>query len=145
MKIFGRILLLAMMGCLLPFAESHARGKQETVYMFGYGQNFKDSTAYVTAIQLVEGAQLEKGSDFLKHRDDYSGQFEIFLADNFGVYKATCAVFFARKKSDVEKKLLKVRRHLKYEKEYRLRELTPGEFVFNAPLVGAPQTKEVKR
>ncbi len=142
MKIFRLFTLLALAACLWPVADCHARGKQDDVYMFGYGQNFKDSTVYVTAIQLVEGAQIEKGSGFLTYRDDYSGQFKIFLADNLGVESATCSVFFAKKKSDVEKKLLKVRRRVRAGKENRLRELAPGEFVFNAPLIAPAQTME---
>ena len=68
MKSLRYILLLTVM--LLTVGASAKSRKTEEVYMFGLSASFKDSIIYVTDIQNVEGAWLDKKTKFLLNRDE---------------------------------------------------------------------------
>lgn len=108
----------------------------EKIYVFGYGISFKDSVAYFTGIQEIEQALLQKKTGFLTYRAEFSDQLKTYLNTQLGVFHPTCAIFFSDKKSVVEKKVLRLRRQINYEKERRIQEIPLSEFQFFQPIQG---------
>ncbi len=130
MKRFRKTILLLLTACLLMPAMAEAKAKDETVYIFGYGASLEDSIVCITAIQALPNTVLQKGTDFLPHRAELSAQLNIYLANNWGMPNTVCTVFFNKKKHALEKKLLKVRRLLRNEKQFHITELRAEDFAF---------------
>lgn len=130
MKAFIKTALLAACLSTVLAVDGHARDKEgQAVYIFGYGQCFSDSTVYLTSISRLPASAYDKKTKLLHDRSDYSAQLESFLAST-GTNPKTCAVFFATKKSAIEKKLTKVRHHLQLQRDLHLCELPQNDFTF---------------
>ncbi len=104
--------------------------KTSHLYVFGFSASFKDSVVYVTDIQDVQGAWLEKKKKFLIGREQYSDQLKTFLAEQLQEPGRVCVVFFKTKKKKAEKQYLKLMK--KYKKGYDVRYLNATEFKFEA-------------
>ncbi|MBR2862546.1 MAG: hypothetical protein IKB97_03160 [Bacteroidaceae bacterium] len=129
LKIFAALLL----GVCFALPQKAAAENSETIYVLGYGISFKDSVAYFTGIQEIKQADLQKKTGFLTYRSDFSDQLKTYLQTQLGVPNPTCAIFFSEKKSAIEKKVLRLRRQINYEKERRIQEIPLSEFVFFQP------------
>ena len=79
------------------------------VYMFGFSASFQDSTVYMTEIQDMQGAWMDKKTKFLLGRDNYSYQLSHHLTEQ-GMPNRVCMVFFSTSKNKAEKKYLKLRK-----------------------------------
>lgn len=123
------LLLVALCAWASP-AAAKTRGALKTVYAFGYGTCFNDTTVYLLPIQVIEGAELQEKTDFLVYRNGYSHQLEDYLEEHYGGNQ-TCTVFFAEKKSRLEKKYLKIRHDLAKDAHTRAVELPTGSFEFD--------------
>jgi len=104
---------------------------QKTVYAFGFGTSFNDSTVYLSAIQVLPDAQVQKKTGFLKHRASYTSQMKRYLESNY-IGHETCVLFFSTRKEKLEKKYIKVRRHAQRNKQQTVKELSSEEFRFSA-------------
>ncbi len=102
-----RLLALAVTGLCLSTAHAEVP-PQMTVYMFGFAASFVDSVAYITDVQQVDSAYVEKKSGFLADRTLYSSQLSGFLLTEMKQENMTCAVFWDKSKTKVEKKYAKV-------------------------------------
>lgn len=143
MKILKSITLLLLAAAVFMPYRAEAKGKKEnTVYLFAFGSSFKDSTAYLSAVQELKGVAIDKKTDFLSFRAEYSKQFKSYLNAQLGVPYATCVVFFSKKKDAVEKKYLKVRRKLKLEKRRGIQEIPGTDFAFTLTPQELPDAPE---
>lgn len=124
-KLPGLILFCAVM--MWPLTN-HA---QKAVYAFGFGTSFNDSTVYLSAIQVLPEAQIQKKTGFLEHRASYTSQMKRYLENNY-VGHETCVLFFSTKKEKLEKKYIKVRRQAQRNKQQTVKELSSEEFSFSA-------------
>ena len=126
MKQLKYMLLLAAL--MLAAKVSAKMLKTSHMYMFGFSASFKDSVVYVTDIQDVQGAWIEKKSKFLMGRDKYSEQLKTHLTEQLRQNDRVCVVFFNKSKKKAEKKYLKLMK--KYKKGYDIRYLNVTEFKF---------------
>ena len=118
MKQLKYMLLLAAL--IMATTVSAKMLKTSHMYMFGFSASFKDSVIYVTDIQDVQGAWIEKKSKFLMGRDQYSEQLQ--------QKNRVCVLFFHKSKKKAEKKYLKLMK--KYKTGYDVRYLNATEFRF---------------
>ena len=126
MKQLKYMLLLAAL--MLAANVSAKMLKTSHMYMFGFSASFKDSVVYVTDIQDVQGAWIEKKSKFLMGRDKYSEQLKTHLTEQLRQNDRVCVVFFNKSKKKTEKKYLKLMK--KYKKGYDIRYLNVTQFKF---------------
>ncbi|MBQ2167597.1 MAG: hypothetical protein II447_12560, partial [Bacteroidaceae bacterium] len=66
-------------------AAKHPLTEKDKVYLFGVGQNFNDSSLYMTEVNEISFVRLEKRTKFLPSRVDYSLQFEEYLEGKLGL------------------------------------------------------------
>ena len=106
MKQLKYMLLLAAL--IMATTVSAKMLKTSHMYMFGFSASFKDSVIYVTDIQDVQGAWIEKKSKFLMGRDQYSEQLKTHLSEQRQLNNRVCVVFFKKSKKKAEKQYLKL-------------------------------------
>jgi len=105
-----KYILLALMMVLMTGAMAKSKNVQVPhVYIFGFSASFQDSTIYMTEIQDLQGAWMNKKTKFLLGRDNYSYQLSNYFTEN-GQPNRVCMVFFSTSKSKAEKKFLKMRK-----------------------------------
>lgn len=104
----------------------------DKMYMFGFSASFKDSIVYFTDIQAVDSAWIDTKTKFLQGRELYSEQLKNHLATNLNESNRTCIVMFAKKRSKLEKKYLKLKRlyTIKAKGLYDVRYLNNDDFKF---------------
>lgn len=130
MRLLCRLTCVVLVTVLLPLTASARSGEADKVYAFGYATCLGDSAAYLCAVQMLDGATIDKRTGFLNYREDYSRQMEEALKATYGKY-FTCALVFSTKKDKAEKKYLKIRRHLRKDKRVLVRELPVSDFRFS--------------
>lgn len=143
-------LCLCLSGCMVcAFAQNQSgqtgsKGKKApvSVYAFGYGEALNDSAVFLSPIQLLEGVELEKGSGFLQFRETYSNQMQRYLDRRFALSAGTqplgsshkphamCVIIYGKKRADVEKKYVKLRKDIRKRRHVRLTEMPVEEFQF---------------
>ncbi len=128
-RYFPSILLLCFFFVVLA-APLKAGGEKQEVYAFAYATNFKDSTIYLSAIQSLTGAVLQKKTGFLEHRSLYALQFKNHLEVTSGKQHFTSAILFSTNKKSLENKYLKMRQRIKKGKKMLLSELPLSDFTF---------------
>lgn len=133
MKIIISMLLALTTLCGIKSQAETADKGEEAIYAFGMGTALTDSTAYLTTVQVIPQASLDKKTKFLVYRDEYSKQLKRYLESRFEAHQ-TCAVIFATSRKAAEKEYLKVRRTLKKDKALKVTELEAGSFTFS-PIV----------
>ena len=89
--------------------------KSTTVYMFGVGQSFADSTVYLSSVQRVDSVSLDASQKMLLMRYAYSEQLYQHLVGQ-GKTGEMCCVFFGKTRSGVEKRYAKLRRRMQKER-----------------------------
>ncbi len=112
----------------------NAMGKgpdKKQVYAFGYGTCLGDSIVYISAIQVLEGAEFDKKTGFLNDRNIYSYQMEQGLRTYFNKH-FTCAVFYSDNKAKLEKRYFSLKKQLGRDKAVRVEELPSATFRFTA-------------
>ena len=135
--------------CMACALQANADNKKDNIYAFGFSASFNDSTVYFTDIRPIPGATSERKTHFLQNRDTYSVQLKDFLADQ-GAPHRVCAVIYATKQKDIEKKFTKLRKKYIKTGKFDIKYLAANEFKFT-PLPAeeqtetAPMTKEAKK
>lgn len=106
------------------------------LYIFGFSASFKNSIVYLTNIQELDSAWVDSKSKFLCGRDQYSAQMKDYLASTINDPHRTCVVMFSTKKSDAEKKYMKLKRtytdKAKAKDGYEVNYIDTRDFQFNA-------------
>ena len=131
---------------LLSFAGDNI--KRTPVYMIGYGFSISDSIAYMTGVQKVDTAYIDKKTGFLLSRNMFSLQLQQYLADKKQMGNMTCAVFFGEKKKAMEKKLAKLTRLYMENENMKMNALDASDFHFQiepfVPPVEKPKAPKQK-
>lgn len=83
-----------------------------TVYMFGFSNEFGDSTHIITDIIRVDSADVYTKTKFLNYRDSYGYQMKTYVEGTLGYTNQTVAIFFDTKLKAIQK------RHDKLKKKY---------------------------
>jgi len=133
MKGIYKCILIVFIVSLIP-SFTFAQKKQESIdvqriWAFGFAENMNDTLVYLSPVQELEGAELQKGTNFLMFREDYALQIKQKLESTYpGSY--ITSIIFAQSKDKAEKKYLKVRRELRQRPQTLLIELNQQEFQF---------------
>lgn len=129
---FFRIVCAALL--LLGFFASHdvsARdGKDEKVYVFGYGQSYKDSTVFLTPITEFPFSEIDKKTKFMPHQAEYAKQMEQFLR-TLGFPFSTCVLFYDKSRDKLQKRLTKLREHIIKDEKFGIQDLSSEQFSFS--------------
>lgn len=124
-----KILLTA--AAILSATTMAARDRDKTIYAFGFGTCLGDTTVYLSEIQVLDSATINRKTGFLEQREVYSRQMEQALRQRYGKH-FTCTIFYAEKKSKAEKQYVNLRKHLNKDKALRPEVLTGADFRFTA-------------
>lgn len=124
-----------MLLILTPAASAQVKkdvkAKAETVYLYGIGMNFADSTIYFSAVQSLDNVAIDRAQGYLLNRYAYSEQLNQYLYTQFGKKHETCSVFFASTRAKAEKKCQRIRRRIaKKYGQHNIVELPADAFRF---------------
>ena len=114
-KIFSIILLMCLVIPSLSFAKDgktkeRKKKVQTEVYVWGVSLSFSDSVVYFTEIQHIEGAIIE--DKLLPNRHLYAYELKDYMSYEEGKPGRTSFIYFADKRSKLEKKELKIKKKL---------------------------------
>ena len=120
------------------------------MYLCGVAYSFEDTIIYVTSVQELDSAWIDTKTHFLSGRNYYSYQLKEFFSakDND---KRVCAVFFAEKRKDLEKKYIKMMKKFSKKGNVDVKQIPDTEFRFKtetpAPedLVERPELTKAER
>ncbi len=103
--------------------------KKTEVYLFGVATSFNDTLVHFTDIQAIEGATINKHG-FLVARNQYAYQLKNYLENVMNLPDRTCAVFFHKNKSKLEKDYSKLRKKYVEKKNVKYESLPTTTFQF---------------
>ncbi len=106
-----------------------AANEKSPVYMFGIVTSFNDSVLYMSQVQLVDSAYIDKKTKFLYSRENYSFQLKNYMK-SLGIENPTCITIYGFKKNKVEKKYSKIRKKYADKDKYFIKYLAADEFKF---------------
>lgn len=107
--------LVAAVAAVSVFAKQPKDKTKYGVYMAGVSASFTDSLVYITDIQYIDSASLDRNG-FLAGRSQYSLQLKDYLEMQKGERNRTCFVFFSSKKKSLQKELSKLKQKYKKSK-----------------------------
>ena len=107
-----------------------AINEKSPVYMFGIVTSFNDSVLYMSQVQLVDSAYIDKKTKFLYSRENYSYQLKDYIK-KAGVENPTCITIYGFNKNKVEKKYSKIRKKYADKDKYIIKYLAADEFKFS--------------
>lgn len=116
--------------CLFMATDSMAKPKQTKVYVFGMSVCYTDSLTFLTDIQPLSPAYVDTKTGFLYDRSIYSQQLQIWIESFKKLPDTTCAIFFSKNRSRLEKKFLKLQNKIRKDRSTKLQTLDAGEFKF---------------
>ena len=126
--------ILTLLFCLTAVVGAEAkRVKAQQMYLLGFSASFKDSVVYITDIQDIQGAWIDKKSNTLLGRDNYSAQMKEYF-DKHQQPNRVCVTFFDTSRKKIEKRLEKLKKRyvLKQPGLYDVRYLTATDFKYEA-------------
>ncbi len=131
------MLTIACMSAVAGNKEKKAGKEVEnTVYIFGVGTSFTDSTIYISEIVELKNFPLEKTTNFLPYRSEFSIQLKQYLEGYLGLMNQTCCVFFSEKKKKISKKYYKTKKRYLDKMDVKLIIIDGDEFKFEKPETG---------
>lgn len=104
--------------------------KEVPVYILGASVSFSDSIVYFTEIQKLDNVVLENG--FLPHRQYYAYELKDYMSFEENIPGRISVVYFDEKRSKLEKKEQKIKKHL-MEKENKIIRYLGDKFKFVKP------------
>ena len=122
-------LFLIMVVCSAFSIKSKSNG----VYMVGVSASFTDSLVYITDIQYLDSIILDKKSQLLPQRNQYSEQLDEYLEQIKGINNRTSFIYFNVNKPKLEKVINKLKNEYKEGGKSILHELG-SEFKFSKPV-----------
>ncbi len=146
MKLIKYIIVASALMSIFALQSNAKPIQPKHLYMFGFSASFADSTIYVTDIQDVKGAWIDKKTKFLINRDNYSYQLKEYFFNTLQQNNRICMVFFETNKSKAEKKMKKLMKKYipnpKKKKDnwkpYEVHYLTSADFKFT-PIEMSPE------
>ncbi|MBQ8485300.1 MAG: hypothetical protein IJ534_04060 [Bacteroidaceae bacterium] len=124
------IAVLMVFGVAQASAKEPKAPKAIVVYAVGVATSFNDSVAYLTEMQVLNDATLDRDR-YLHRRSGYSFQLRDYLLGQ-GKENFTCLVLFNAKKAKLEKELGKVRARFAKD-NISLIEIKEADFKFTKP------------
>ncbi len=106
-----------------------------TVYVFGVGDSMRDSTVFITSVQRIDNANIQKRTKFLLDRSYFSMQLKAHFTKTINDPNRLCIIYTFNSEKKATKKMLKVRKQYLDEGAVT-KQLMPGEFQFT-PMDGA--------
>lgn len=128
-KFLFAIAFALIFGCQLVNAQSKG-----VVYIFGLSDSTRDSIVYVTGVQRIDMANIQKQTKFLLDRADYAQQLKDYFANRLNDNKRINVVYVCKNEMAAKKKLQKVRRNY-LEEGAIVQQLASSDFTF-VPIVG---------
>lgn len=131
MKYFKAVLLaLLVCSCLGIQAGKKGKVEQRKIYIYGFSVSFTDSVAYLTDVMELDSATI-LSNGFLAERQLYSLQLDSYIQEQFKLMNSTNAVFFSKKRKDLDTKREKMERRYKRSSNLSLFYLTADNFSFH--------------
>lgn len=127
-----KAILLALLVCSCLGVQASKKGKveQQKIYIFGFSASFVDSVAYLTDVMELDSATI-LSNGFLAERQLYSIQLESYIQEQFKLMNSTNAVFFSKKRKDLETKHEKMNRRYQRSTNLALIYLSEEDFRFH--------------
>ena len=110
LKLFFYLLLVFVVSSAFTMQDDKKNG----VYIAGVSASFSDSLVYFTEAIFVDSVQLQKKTDFLPERYQYSTQLTDYMSAKYGLHNRTSFVLFNENKAKLEKEIKKLKE--KYQK-----------------------------
>ena len=85
------------------------KNKVNGIYMVGVSASFTDSLVYFTDIQYIDSVKLDKKTNLLPERNQYSDQLDAYLEQIQGLRNRTCFIYFNENKAKLEKDIKKIK------------------------------------
>jgi len=104
------------------------------VYVFGVSQTLGENQVYVTDIVAVDSLDLQKKTKFLPYRSLFSLQLQQYTEGTLGQVNQTTSIFFSKNEKKLQKRLLKVKRHVLSNPQSTLTLINQDQFRFVHPL-----------
>lgn len=127
-KLYFILSLLLVLGLWALPSMAAKKIKPRTVYMFGVSTAFMDSTVLITDIQAVDSVYLTSSGSLLIGRSLYSAQLQQHVEQYVGIPRTTCAVFYNKKLTKLQKEYINLRK--KITKDNTMKLLLVGSEVF---------------
>ncbi|MDR1005198.1 MAG: hypothetical protein LBL97_09410 [Prevotellaceae bacterium] len=131
-RILAALTLVFVVSSAFSFQKKDKQKKEEVVYAFAVATSFKDTVVYITEIQVLDSARLDKDG-FLEKRTIYPYQLKNYLEFTKHAPDYTCTLSFSTKKEKLVKELTKLKSKLKKEKTNVLTTLSLTDFKFTKP------------
>ncbi len=127
--------IAAAMMLASAFAAGDVSAKRKMIpeaYIFGFSASFTDSVVYFTNVQAIDSTWIDSKTKFLLGRENYSYQLKDYFTHKQGQPARTCIVFYERKKKDIEKAFLKLKKKytVKAKDMYDVRYIDGRDFMF---------------
>lgn len=158
MKVFGKLAIAASLLLGMATTTKAADSQVKPIYIFGFSASFNDSTVYFTDIQRMDSAWIEKKTNFLLGRENFSYQLRDYLSESMAQPHRTCIVIYGFSQKDINKKLAELKKKYisKDKQTYDVKYLTAEDFSFKyvdmspaeeevAPQPKAPKDKKDKK
>lgn len=113
-------------------AQENAKTFNQKVYLFGTAVNHQDSTTYITGIMPIENVTFNKKREAIIGLELYSAQLQDYLLQQ-GHTGYICTTFFETKANKLEKKFIKLKKHLKKDKTTSFKDLPEFKFEYVSP------------
>ncbi len=138
MKFYIKAFITAV--CMaISICNVQAKSKDnKAVYAFVYGTCFNDSIVYISSIERLSNTAIDKKTNFLNDRSNYTNAFKSYL-DNKYQEPHTCAIFYATKRDNIEKKYVKIRHNVTKDKHCRLVEIPATDFKISSANISTEQ------
>lgn len=122
--------LKLLFSLLLVFVVSSAftmqDDKKNGVYIAGVSASFTDSLVYFTEPIFVDSVQLQKKTDFLPERYQYSFQLTDYMSAKYGLHHRTSFVLFNTNKAKLEKEIKKLKEKYQKSGKSHLKQVDPS-------------------
>jgi hypothetical protein len=108
-----KVLFILFIAVTAVCSTANAKGdKDEAVYLFGASFSFSDSIVYFTEIMPVDGAQLDKNTKFLLHRQYYAYELKDHMTFQENMPGRTSVIYFSKKRDKLAKTESKLKKKL---------------------------------
>ncbi|MDR0894508.1 MAG: hypothetical protein LBN06_04315 [Prevotellaceae bacterium] len=130
-NIFATLILVFMVASAFSFIKKD-KDKEQVVYAYGVATSFRDTVVYITEIQVLDSAKLDKDG-FLPQRNLYPYQLKNYLENKWRAADYTCTISFSKKKETLTKDLNKLQNKLKKNKDNVIIMIPSNDFKFTKP------------
>lgn len=107
--------------------------ENDVVYVFGVGTNFNDSVIYLTEIAEIHSMKLQKKTNFLPFRAEFSLQLREYLEGSLGNTNETCCMFYSDKRKKLSKRFYKLKKRYLDEGNWQIVMVGQDKFSFKKP------------